>query len=46
VIGLRNLTKTYGTARAVDGLSLDVASGEVIGRMLDRTDLQDVAVRE
>jgi ABC-2 type transport system ATP-binding protein len=31
VISLRNLTKTYGSARAVDGLSLDVAPGEIVG---------------
>lgn len=31
MISLRNLVKTYGTARAVDGLSLDVAPGEIVG---------------
>ena len=31
MISLRNLTKTYGSARAVDGLSLDVAPGEIVG---------------
>jgi len=31
VISLRNVTKTYGSARAVDGLSLDVAAGEIVG---------------
>jgi ABC-2 type transport system ATP-binding protein len=31
VISLRNLTKTYGTARAVDRLSLEVAPGEIVG---------------
>jgi ABC-2 type transport system ATP-binding protein len=31
VISLRNLTKTYGQARAVEGLSLDVAAGEIVG---------------
>jgi len=31
VISLRQLTKTYGTAVAVDSLSLDVAPGEIVG---------------
>jgi ABC-2 type transport system ATP-binding protein len=31
VISLRSLTKTYGTARAVDSLSLDVSPGEIVG---------------
>ena len=31
MICLRNLTKTYGAARAVDGLSLEVAPGEIVG---------------
>lgn len=31
VISLRNVTKSYGTARAVAGLSLDVAAGEIVG---------------
>jgi len=31
VISLRNVSKTYGSARAVDGLSLDVAPGEIVG---------------
>jgi ABC-2 type transport system ATP-binding protein len=31
VISLRDLTKTYGAARAVDSLSLDVAPGEIVG---------------
>jgi ABC-2 type transport system ATP-binding protein len=31
VISLHNLTKSYGPARAVNGLSLDVAPGEIVG---------------
>ena len=31
MISLRDVTKTYGSARAVDGLSLDVAPGEIVG---------------
>ena len=31
MIAIRELVKTYGTARAVSGLSLDVAPGELVG---------------
>jgi ABC-2 type transport system ATP-binding protein len=31
VISLRNVSKTYGTARAVSDLSIDVAPGEIVG---------------
>ena len=31
MIAIRELVKTYGTARAVNGLSLDVAPGELVG---------------
>lgn len=31
MISIRNLTKHYGTARAVEGLSLDVTPGEILG---------------
>ena len=31
VISLRNVTKTYGAARAVTDLSIDVAPGEIVG---------------
>ncbi len=31
VISLRNVTKSYGAARAVAGLSLDVGAGEIVG---------------
>jgi ABC-2 type transport system ATP-binding protein len=31
MISLRHLSKSYGSARAVDGLSLDVAAGEIVG---------------
>jgi ABC-2 type transport system ATP-binding protein len=31
MISLRNVTKSYGPSRAVDGLSLDVAPGEIVG---------------
>jgi ABC-2 type transport system ATP-binding protein len=31
MISLRGLTKTYGSARAVDGLSLEVAAGDIVG---------------
>ncbi|OFW09892.1 MAG: hypothetical protein A3H96_01680 [Acidobacteria bacterium RIFCSPLOWO2_02_FULL_67_36] len=31
MIALRNLTKTYGAARAVEDLSLEVAPGEILG---------------
>ena len=31
MISIRSLTKDYGTTRAVQGLSLDVAAGEILG---------------
>jgi len=31
VISVRDLTKTYGSTRAVDGLSFDVGGGEILG---------------